>query len=127
MWARHLSKADKAFFLFEHLECEAREELRHCPSWEQGDPDTIIMILHELYRCSHSYVALQEAFFSRRQQDGGSLLEFSLALMTILERVSPNGLRHPAWGAQVFSVRVEGAAGDVKITAATAAAVVMTP
>lgn len=95
MRARYLSKADKAFFLFDHLEGEAREEIRHRPSGERGDPDKIVFILRELYGCSQSYVALQEAFFSRRQQEGESLLEFSLALMTLLERVkqqSPNAI-----------------------------------
>ncbi|XP_051757206.1 uncharacterized protein LOC127516505 [Ctenopharyngodon idella] len=95
MWARYLSKADKAFFLFDHLEGEVREEIRHRPSGERGDLDKIIVILRELYDCSQSYVALQEAFFSRRQQDGESLLEFSLALMTLLERVKqqlPNAI-----------------------------------
>lgn len=33
------------------------------------------------------YVALQEAFFSRKQQEGESLHEFSLALMRLLDRV----------------------------------------
>ncbi|KAM9462880.1 uncharacterized protein Hap1MRO34_016753 [Clarias gariepinus] len=87
MRVRCLSKADRAFFLFDHLEGEAREEIRHRPSGERGDPDKIIMILRELYGCSQSYVALQEAFFSRKQQDGESLLEFSLVLMSLLERV----------------------------------------
>lgn len=42
-----------------------------------------------------SYIALQEAFFSRRQQEGETLLEFSLVLMSLLERVkrqSPHAL-----------------------------------
>lgn len=95
MRARYLSKIDKAFFLFDHLEGEAREEIRHRPSEDRGDPDRIIRILRELYGCSQSYVALQEAFFSRRQQEGESLLEFSLALMSLLEKVklqSPNAI-----------------------------------
>ncbi len=29
MWARHLSVADQAFFLFDHLEGEAREQIRY--------------------------------------------------------------------------------------------------
>lgn len=43
--------------------------------------------LHELYGCSLSYVALQEAFFSRRQREGETLLEFSLSLMGLREKV----------------------------------------
>nr|XP_055046935.1 uncharacterized protein LOC129432507 [Misgurnus anguillicaudatus] len=95
MRARYMSNVDKAFFLFDHLEGEAREEIRHRSSGERGDPEQIISILRELYGCSQSYVALQEAFFSRRQQDGESLLEFSLALMTLLGKVkqqSPNAI-----------------------------------
>ncbi len=67
------------------MEGEAREEIRDCPDLECGDPDEIIKALRDLYGCS--YVALQEAFFSRKQQEGVTLLEFSLALMSLLERV----------------------------------------
>lgn len=84
---RHLSVADQAFFLFDHLAGEAREEIRHRSALERGDPEKIYSILRELYGCSQSYVALQEAFFSRRQQEGETLLEFSLALMGLLEKV----------------------------------------
>lgn len=87
MRARHLSPAEQAFFLFDRLEGEAREEIKYRPSVERGDPGKIISILRELYGCTESYVALQEAFFSRRQQDGETLLEFSLALLSLMERV----------------------------------------
>ncbi|KAL1281971.1 hypothetical protein QQF64_000774 [Cirrhinus molitorella] len=87
MRVRHMSSADQAFFLFDHLEGEAREEIRYRPDLERGDPDKIIKALRDLYGCSQSYVALQEAFFSRRQQEGETLLEFSLALMGLLGRV----------------------------------------
>ncbi len=87
MRVRCLSTADKAYFLFDHLEGEAREEIRHRPDAEKGDPDKIIVALRDLYGCSLSYVALQEAFFSRRQQEGETLLEFSLALMSLQEKV----------------------------------------
>ncbi|KAK2848310.1 hypothetical protein Q7C36_009992 [Tachysurus vachellii] len=87
MRARHLSTADQAFFLFDHLEGEARDEIRYRSDAERGDPDKIIQVLRELYGCSLSYVALQQAFFSRGQQEGETLLEFSLALMGLLEKV----------------------------------------
>ncbi|XP_026115992.1 uncharacterized protein LOC113094613 [Carassius auratus] len=85
--ARHLSTADQSFFLFDHLEGEAREEIRYRPASEREDPDKIIAALRELYGDTQSYVSLQEAFFSRRQQEGETLLEFSLVLMGLLERV----------------------------------------
>lgn len=87
MQARHMSVSDKAFFLFDHLEGEARDEIRYRPDRERNDPVKIISVLRELYGCSQSYVSLQEAFFSRRQREGESLLEFSLALMGLLEQV----------------------------------------
>lgn len=87
MRARHLSFTDQAFFLFDHLMGEAREEIKYRPSVERRDPDTIIAILTELYGCSQSYVALQEAFFSRKQQEGETLQEFSLALMSLMDKV----------------------------------------
>lgn len=95
MRVRHLTPADQAFFLVDHLEGEAREEIRYRSEQERGDPDKIIGVLRELYGCSTSYIALQEAFFSRRQQEGDTLLEFSLVLLSLLERVkqqSPNAL-----------------------------------
>lgn len=85
--ARHLSPTDQAFFLYDHLEGEARDEIKYRSSLERGDPARIMAILEELYGCSESYVALQEAFFSRKQHEGETLLEFSLALMSLMERV----------------------------------------
>ena len=52
-------------------------------------------MLQELYGCCESYGALQEAFFSCKQQEGEGLLEFSLALMGLVDkakRVAPAGL-----------------------------------
>lgn len=87
MRARRLITSDQAFFLLDHLEGEAREELKYRPLAEREDPEKIIAVLQELYGCSDSYVSLQEAFFSRRQQEGETLQEFSLALMQLMESV----------------------------------------
>ncbi|XP_048881375.1 uncharacterized protein LOC125748791 [Brienomyrus brachyistius] len=86
MRARHLSMADQAFFLFDHLEGEAKEEIKYRPQ-DRTDPVKIIAVLKELYGCTESYVSLQQAFFARRQEDGESLQEFSLALMGLMEAV----------------------------------------
>lgn len=87
MRARHLSTFDRAFFLFDHLEGEAREEIKFRSAADRSDPIKIIAILRELYGSSDSYVALQEAFFSRRQHDGETLQEFPLALMSLMSAV----------------------------------------
>lgn len=87
MRARHLSRADQAFFLFDHLEGEAREEIKYRSSTVRENPDSVFAILKELYGCAESYVSLQAAFFSRKQQEGETLQEFSLALMGLMEKV----------------------------------------
>lgn len=87
MRARRLSRSDQAFFLFDHLEGEAKEEIRYRSAAEREDPVRILAVLEELYGCTESYVALQQAFFSRRQQEGETLQEFSLALMGLMGKV----------------------------------------
>ena len=95
MRVRRLSAADKALFIFAHLDGEAREEIRFRPSTERGDPAKIFAILRELYGCAQSYVTLQQAFFSRRQQEGETLQEYSLGLLALMEQVercAPDGI-----------------------------------
>lgn len=95
MRARHLSARDQAFFIFDHLEGEARNEIKFRPAEDRGDPDKILEILRELYGCSQPYVMLQQAFFSRKQHEGETLQEFSLALMSLMEQVklcAPGGV-----------------------------------
>lgn len=93
MRARHLSELDQALFLFDHLEGEPHEEIKFHPRAEREDPAKIIAVLKELYGCSDSYVALQEAFFFRRQQEGETLREFSLALMSLMAAVKQQAPR----------------------------------
>lgn len=59
MQACHLAPSEQAFFLFDHFEGEARNEIKYCTDAEQGDPETIIMILQDLYGCCQSYVEPQ--------------------------------------------------------------------
>lgn len=84
---RHLGLLDKAYFMFDHLEGEARDEIKYRPRAEREDPAKIESVLKELYGCSKSYVALQENFFSRKQLDGESLQEFSHALFSLMDKV----------------------------------------
>ncbi|TWW62377.1 hypothetical protein D4764_04G0010240 [Takifugu flavidus] len=93
--ARYLPAAEQALFMVDHLEGEAKEEIKFRPREEQRDPGRVLAILKELYGCSQSYVTLQQAFFSRQQLDGETLQEFSLALMSLMARVerqAPNGI-----------------------------------
>lgn len=87
MRVRNMTPAEQAFFLYDHLEGEARDEIKYRSSTDRGDPDKIISALREVYGCAESYITLQETFFSRRQHEGETLLEFSLALLSLFERV----------------------------------------
>ena len=92
MHASHLSFTDQSF-LYDHLVGEAREEGRYGPVMGRRDPDRIMSVLKALYGCSQSYVALQETFFSRKQQEGDTLQEFSLNLLRTMERVKQRAVR----------------------------------
>lgn len=95
MRARHLAARDQAFFIFDHLEGEAKSEIKFRTAEDREDPARIFAILQEMYGCSRPYVMLQQAFFSRRQEAGETLQEFSLALMELMERVkqaTPDGV-----------------------------------
>lgn len=85
--ARHLKSVDQAYFIYDHLEGEAKNEIKYRPVSEREDPEKILSILKDLYGGSESYVSLQEAFFSRRQGEGESLQEYSHALFRLMDRV----------------------------------------
>ncbi|KAL7841777.1 hypothetical protein SRHO_G00254680 [Serrasalmus rhombeus] len=85
--ARHLGPLDQAYFMLDHLEGEAKDEIRYRPRAEREDPQKILSVLKELYGCSKSYVALQESFFGRKQLEGESLQEFSHALLALMDKV----------------------------------------
>ena len=85
--ATHMTGFDKALFLFDHLEGEARNEIKYRPVFTRENPDLIIEVLKEVYGCAKSYVYWQQRFFNRKQKDNESLFEFSHALMEMLEKV----------------------------------------
>ena len=99
MRARHLAPIDQAYFIYDHLEGEAKKEIKYRPKEEREDPEKVLTILQELYSCSQSYVSLQELFFSRKQLEGESLQEYSHALFSLMERVvrsAPNSVPNSA-------------------------------
>lgn len=95
--ARYLKPVDQAYFIYDHLEGEAKDEVKYRPKAEREDPEKILTILQDMYGCSKSYVSLQQSFFSRKQQEGETLQEFSHALccyMDKIKRSAPQGMRH---------------------------------
>ncbi|KAL1259109.1 hypothetical protein QQF64_009686 [Cirrhinus molitorella] len=84
---RHMSELDKAMFVYDHLEGEARTEIKFRPGDVKGNVTEIFTVLRELYSSSVSYVILQQQFFDRKQKEGESLQEFSHALMGLMDKV----------------------------------------
>ncbi|KAK0141094.1 hypothetical protein N1851_021896 [Merluccius polli] len=76
-----------AYLIYDHLEGEAKDEIRYRPRADREDPERILTILQDLYGCSKPYVSLQQSFFSRKQLEGESLQEFSHALYCLMEKI----------------------------------------
>lgn len=76
--------------MYDHLEGEANDDIKYRSREEREDPVKILAILQELYGCSQSYVALQEALFSLKQQEGEYVQVFSHALLCLKESVINN-------------------------------------
>ena len=90
MRARRLAPVDQAYFIFDHLEGPAKDEIKYRPKQDRENPEKVLSILSEVYGCALSYVALQKDFFSRKQLDGESLQEYSHALFELMEKIMRN-------------------------------------
>ena len=90
MRTRRLAPVDQAYFIYDHLEGPAKDEIKYRPKEEREDPERVLSILQEVYGCALSYVALQKDFFSRKQFDGESLQEYSHALFELMEKIVRN-------------------------------------
>lgn len=84
---RNMTSREKALFLYDHLEGEAKAEIRFRSLTERENPDTILRILKEVYGSSSSFVSLQRQFFDRKQKDRESLKEFSHSLWALIEEI----------------------------------------
>lgn len=84
---RQMSDLDKALFMYDHLEGEARSEIKFRSIEVRENPKEITDVLTELYSGFHSYVILQQQFFDRRQKEGESLQEFSLGLLSLIDKI----------------------------------------
>ena len=95
---RHMSQGEQALFILDHLDGEAKKEIRFRPSTDRSNPDKILEILIEIFGCTKSFITLQKQFFQRKQLEGESVREFSHALLTSMEAIkcsNPNGIHNP--------------------------------
>lgn len=97
--ARSLPGREEALFIFDHLGGSARSEIKFRSREEREDPEKVFSVLKELYGEVHSYISLQERFFSRKQEEGESLQDFSHALFALMDKViqcAPGGVPNSA-------------------------------
>lgn len=85
---RHMSRQEQALFILDHLDGEAKNEIRFRPSTAKNDPEQIFKILIEIYGCTKSFITLQKQFFQRKQLEGESIWEFSHALLSLMEAIT---------------------------------------
>lgn len=85
--ARHFSDQEKAVYIYDHLEGEAREEIKHQSVEIRRNPERILDILKEVYGCPSTLVKTQKRFFDRKQREGEGLREYSHALMSLSEDI----------------------------------------
>lgn len=87
MRSRRLVSIDQAYFIYDHLIGDAREEIKYRPKPVREDPSSIFDILRAQYSCPLSLISLKEAFYARKQQEGESLREFSHALFSLMDKM----------------------------------------
>lgn len=87
MRTRRLAPVDRAHYIYDHLTGDAREEIKYRSQQVREDPDRIFDILLSQYGCPMSFIAVKEAFYARRQQEGESLREFSHALFSLMDKM----------------------------------------
>lgn len=85
--------AERALFVYDLLDGEAKAEVKFHPPSNRDDPEKIFSILLDLFGCSQSFVGLQKQFFQRHQQEGESLREYSHALMALMEGMKRKNLQ----------------------------------
>ncbi|XP_028284736.1 uncharacterized protein LOC114450667 isoform X2 [Parambassis ranga] len=81
------TEKEKVDCVYNHLEGAARIEVKYLPKQERDTVNGIFKILREVYGCSHSVISLQRRFFNRKQREGESLLDYSHALMSLMDQI----------------------------------------
>lgn len=84
---RGRSEKECAQIVFDHLEGAARTEIKYLPAAQRERVECIFDVLKDVYGCMHSRITLQRKFFNRKQLEGESLLDYSHALMELMDQV----------------------------------------
>ena len=79
---RFTDEQEKVMFLMDHLEKEARTEVRFRIKLDKSTAEEVMQVLRDLYGARDSAVQLQQQFYSRNQSTGETLQEYVLDMMT---------------------------------------------
>ncbi|XP_049335118.1 uncharacterized protein LOC125802156 [Astyanax mexicanus] len=85
---RRYGAREQAAFLYDHLEGEAKQEIRHSSIEIRRNPTLILDTLKEAYGQPFSLTIAQKRFFDRKQKEGEGLREFSHALLSLSEDIN---------------------------------------
>lgn len=78
-------------FVYDHLQGQARDEVRTCMEMERDTPDKILQILQDLFQDADSIAQIQQKFFQRDQKPGETLQQYSLTLLKLVDRMVKKG------------------------------------
>ncbi len=78
-------------FILEHLDGSAKQEIMYRPLSVRQNPERIFEILVEVFEGTDSITDLHEAFSNRRQQADEHLLQYSIAIMKLWDRIERCG------------------------------------
>ena len=80
-------KKESVMFVMDHLEKEAKTEVRFRICLDKATLDEVLQVLHDLYGSKDSAVQLQQQFYSRNQVAGETAQDYALDLMTKLNAI----------------------------------------
>lgn len=84
------TEKERAQIIYEHLEGAARTEIKFLPAAQKENVKCIFDVLKDVYGCMHSRISLQRRFFNRKQFEGESLIDYSHALMDLMDQIIKN-------------------------------------
>ena len=84
---RKLDTKGQALFVIDHLAGKARQEILGRGGPTIGDPEKIFVVLRKIFGIGEELPHLQQLFYSYQQKEKESLLDCSLELLTIYNRI----------------------------------------
>ena len=74
-------------FLYDHLQGQARDEVRTLKEVERNNPGKILEILQQLFQDADTIAQIQQQFFQREQRKNETLQQYSLVLLKLVDRM----------------------------------------